>query len=73
MIFEDKTGKRGLIIKSCILFTFLIILTSLALYLFELYGYIQLPYFGVTIDYLLQICTFIFISYLIFAIALGFI
>lgn len=73
MMFEDKTGKRGLIFKSGILFTFLLILTSLTLYLFELYGYLHLPHFKVTIDYLLQICTFIFISYLILAIVLGFI
>ncbi|MFS0574915.1 glycosyltransferase [Sporosarcina sp. 179-K 3D1 HS] len=72
MIFEDRTGKRWIIIKTFFLSGLLFVLGMLILYALHSYGVIFLPFISDLLSFVIATGKKVLIAYLLIAIAIGF-
>lgn len=72
MIFESKSGKRWLIIKSVFLVFLLLFLSLLTCYVLDKYGYMKFPLVVEWVNIISLYCMYILIGYLFITIIIGF-
>ncbi|KGR78295.1 glycosyltransferase [Ureibacillus manganicus] len=73
MIFENKSGKRWVVVKSIFLIFLLLVLTLSTCYVLDHYGYYKFPVMVEWIHFCGSILLYIFVAYILVTIIIGFI